>query len=234
MMILDSKTFNLKATFFKQILLVGLYLCSTNVISETLNGKVSLTGKQAEKAELTDVIVYFEPENPVSPIPLNTPYQIKMKGKAYHPRVSAIPLGSEIRISNHDSILHNAFSPSRVNPFDLGLYGKSDGKVHRFEHSGVTRIFCNVHYRMVAYVLILDTPFYTKVDQNGQFSLADLPKGKGVLTVWHERAKKALKKIELPYVGKIEIELPITKRRIPEHNRKSGKSYKKKRRSRRY
>lgn len=206
----------------------------SNAKKENIIGHIELVGKQASKAKLGDVIVYFEPENRVQPEPLSSPYPIKMKNKSYQPRVSAIPLGSDIQISNHDSILHNAFSPSRSNKFDLGLYGKSEGKFHRFNSAGVVRIFCNVHYHMVAYVLVLDTPYYTKVDSNGDFSLSGLPSGKGKLSVWHERANKVLKNIELPYSEPLVIEVAITKRRIPQHTSKTGKSYKKKRRRRKY
>jgi hypothetical protein len=238
--------FSLLSTAFKNCLLAGLVLCSTYVSSQSVNGnsslgdknslsgKVSLSGKQASKANISDVIVYFEPEKALSSLPLIDPYEISMKGKAYHPRVSVIPRGSEVRISNYDSIIHNAFSPSRSNPFDLGLYGKSDGKTHRFERTGVVRIFCNVHYHMVAYVLVLDTPFHTKVGSDGQFKLTDLPAGKGRLVFWHERARQVVRKINLPYTGPLNINVPITKRRIPQHNNKSGKSYKKKRRRGRY
>lgn len=224
-----------KLPFF--ILLVILLLIS-NLINaasaESISGNINLVGKLANKAKVTDVLVYFEPAKSIAVIPLLTPYSIKMKNKSYHPRVSAIPLGSEIQISNHDSILHNAFSPSRANKFDLGLYGKSEGKLHRFDTAGVVRIFCNVHYHMVAYVLVLKTPFYTKVDENGNFLLSNLPSGRGKLFVWHERAKKVVQQIEIPVTGPLKIELPITKRRIPVHNNKTGKSYKKKRRRRKY
>lgn len=205
-----------------------------NTHAENIRGTISITGKLAAEAKLSDVIVYFEPEIPVKFIPLSEPHAIEMKNKAYHPRVSAIALGSEIQISNSDSILHNAFSLSRSNKFDLGLYGKSEGKIHKFGSAGVVRIFCNVHYHMVAYVLVLDTPYYAKVDQKGSFQLSGLPSGKGKLYVWHERAKKVLKRVELPYTEPLNIKLPITKRRIPEHKNKTGRSYKKKRRRRKY
>jgi len=207
---------------------------AAEVSSNSVSGYISLTGKQASKAKVRDVIVYFEPENSVYLKPLEKPFSVKMKNKSYIPRVSAIPVGTEIRISNHDQILHNAFSLSRPNQFDLGLYRKSEGKSHRFKHAGVVRIFCNVHYHMVAYVLVLNTPHHARVDENGFFELTNLPNGKGQLFVWHERAKKYLKKISIPYAKTIDIKLPITKRRIPIHKNKSGKSYKKKRRRRRY
>lgn len=214
-------------------------ITSQNVLENSdsehnISGQIELVGKQASKAKISDVIVYFEPEKPIELKPLSSPYSLKMKNKAYQPRVSAIPVGTKIQISNHDSILHNAFSPSRSNKFDLGLYGKSEGKIHRFDSAGVVRIFCNVHYHMVAYVLVLDTPYYTKVDSNGEFLLSGLPPGKGKLYIWHERSKRLIKKIELPFTDPLAIELAITKRRIPEHKNKKGTSYKKKRRRRKY
>ncbi|PHS18205.1 MAG: hypothetical protein COA86_08670 [Kangiella sp.] len=209
----------------------------------TIKGKVALTGKRAGKAKLEDVFVYYLPEESSMMLkanPLAHPLNIKMKNKAYVPRVSVIPAGSEIRIENADSILHNAFSPSRPNNFDLGLYKKNSGKIQRLSQPGVVKIFCNVHYHMVAYVLVLDTPYYSRVNKDGSFEINniqlqnDTSLNKGKLFLWHERAKKVVKKISLPLTGGLSLDLPITKRRIPEHKNKSGKRYKKKRRSRRY
>jgi len=219
---------------FPAVFLLWLSLLTCQVSAETLSGYISLVGKQASKVKLEDVIVYFEPEMPVTVTPLSSPLVIKMKNKAYHPRISTIPAGSEIVISNHDKILHNAFSPSRSNIFDLGFYGKNEQRLHKLDRSGIVRIFCNVHYHMVAYVLVLDTPFFTQVEDKGFFELDNIPSGKGKLIIWHERASKISRKITLPYSNSLSIKLPITKRRIPEHKKKSGKNYKKKRRRRKY
>lgn len=208
-------------------------LNSDYAIAETIRGKVKLTGKGADKAKIEDTVIFFEPEQKASVAPLQNIHPIVMKKKAYQPRVSAIPVGSEIQISNYDTILHNAFSPSKPNQFDFGLYGKSEGKTHRFDHAGVVRIFCNVHFHMVAYVLVLDTPYYTRPNSRGEFRLDNLPAGGGRLTLWHERTKRIVKKINLPLNQEQNIELVVSKRRVPEHKNKSGSSYKKKRRSRR-
>ncbi len=228
-------------------LLVFLYGNNTqaNELNDvtTIKGKITLTGKQAGKAKLEDVFVYYQPiKSLLTPkfVPLSEPLDIKMKNKAYVPRVSVIPAGSEIRIENADSILHNAFSPSRPNNFDLGLYKKNSGKIQRLSQPGVVKLFCNVHYHMVAYVLVLDTPYYARVNKDGRFEINNIQLqkntsfNKGRLYLWHERAKKVVKKINLPLTGELNFDLPITKRRIPAHKNKSGKSYKKKRRRRRY
>jgi plastocyanin len=208
--------------------------------AQNIIGKISLSGKQASKASLKDVVVYFESEIKKLPTPLNIPYQVRMKNKAFHPRVSVVPVGSQLNVSNHDSILHNAFSPSRSNQFDLGLYGKGKQKLHLLDRPGVVKIFCNVHYHMVAYVVVLDTPYYALTDEKGNFILNGLPNESGKLIFWHERGKRVVKNISYLAPSSnareriIKVDIPITKRRIPAHKTKNGKSYKKKRRKRGY
>lgn len=69
-----------------------------------------------------------------------------------------VPAGSTVRFPNQDSILHNVFSVSRANRFDLGLYRRGEGKSATFRQPGVVRVFCNVHHSMVAYVVVVETP----------------------------------------------------------------------------
>ena len=216
--------------------LVGISCLMMNfsLSAQTLKGKITLTGKNADKANIEETVIYFKPDKSTDTMPLIQPHKVEMIGKKYTPRVSAITVDSEIQIPNHDSILHNAFSLSKPNDFDLGLYKNSEGKRHTFSEPGLVRIFCNVHYHMVAYVLVLDTPYYTQANSDGSFSLDNLPTGKGKLIIWHERSRKKIKTIDLPVEGELNLNLKVTKRRIPKHKNKSGKSYKKKRRRGRY
>lgn len=199
----------------------------------SIQGRVTFTGKKSAENEIKDTIIYFEPNRKALIQPLITPHQIMMRKKEYYPRVSVVTVGSEIQISNHDSIIHNAFSPSKPNDFDLGFYGKSEGKIYRISEPGVVRVFCNVHFHMVAYVLVLETPYFTQPDKNGFYSLDNLPPGDGQLVFWHERTEQIIKKISVPYSRNVDVELEVNKRRVPEHKNKSGGSYNNKKRSRR-
>lgn len=42
---------------------------------------------------------------------------------------------------------------------------------------------------MVAHVLVMDTPFFTKPDAQGRFRSSNVPSGAGELFVWHERSQ---------------------------------------------
>ncbi|HSG41124.1 MAG TPA: hypothetical protein VLE27_15910, partial [Thermoanaerobaculia bacterium] len=135
--------------------------------------------------------------------------------------------GSRVRFPNQDPILHNVFSVSAPNQFDLGLYRQGPGKEKRFESPGLVRVFCNIHHDMVAYVLVLDTPYHVAPDAKGEFVLSGLPRGKGKLTVWHEQAEPWSVDVELPRKtpGPVLAGIEIVRPLIPAHLNKTGQSY---------
>lgn len=151
-----------------------------------------------------------------------------MKGKSFLPRVLPIQVGTTVNFPNFDPILHNAFSTSRKNKFDLGLYGGGEQESHTFDKTGLTRVYCNVHHNMVAYILSFDSPYFTVLTSEGEFSLKDLPSGSGELVLWHPRAKAVKQKVNLSAdISGQNFEIELTKRRIPKHKNKLGKSYRK-------
>ena len=50
---------------------------------------------------------------------------------------------------------------------------------------------CNIHDWMLAYILVVDTPWFTKADAQGNAVLAELPAGRYRLVVWHPRLTDA-------------------------------------------
>lgn len=176
---------------------------------------------------MRQAVVYFEPASPPPARPGDLPLQMMTRRKAFAPRVLVVPRGSRVRFPNEDPILHNVFSVSTPNQFDLGLYRQGPGKEKRFEEAGLVRVFCNVHHDMVAYILVLDTPFHTAPDADGGFILTGLPRGSGKLTVWHEQADPWSMQVELPQkppgslIARVEIVRPL----IPAHLNKLGLSY---------
>ena len=133
-------------------------------------------------------MVYFRPAAPVPVAAAKQPVEMITLRKQFSPRILPVTVGTEVRFPNQDPILHNAFSTSKDNGFDIGLYGQGEGKAQRFDHAGYVRVYCNVHHSMVGHILVLDTPFFGRPDAQGRFRLKDLPAGKGDLVVWLDRA----------------------------------------------
>lgn len=196
-----------------------------------LTGRLELTGKGARGADPSAAVVWFEPAAGAA-APKPGTFEIETRDKAFSPRVLAVPRGSRVRFPNRDPILHNVFSVSRGNAFDLGLVGRGTGAEATFEHPGVVRVFCNVHHGMVAYVVVLDTPHFAAPGNDGGFRLAGLPAGPGRLTVWHEQADELTRELTLPLTAPLDLKLEISRPRVPRHLNKLGKSYGRDRRDR--
>jgi plastocyanin len=210
-------------------MLLSLLLLALPASAEDLRGRVQLLAKggkgPARGSDVRQAVVYFEPAGPQPLRPPEAPFEMVTRRKAFTPRTLVVPRGSRVRFPNQDPILHNVFSVSAPNPFDLGLYRQGAGKEKRFEAPGLVRVYCNVHHEMVAYILVLETPHYAFPDANGEFALTGLPRGRGKLTVWHEQAEPWTVEVELPPKSPLLARVEIVRPLIPAHLNKLGKSY---------
>jgi plastocyanin len=202
----------------------------------SLHGTVKLTteGRTVPTGEVRDAVVYWVPGKGAPGSVAPRPAEIVMRGKEFLPRVVAVTRGSTVRFPNSDPILHNVFSVSPENPFDLGLYRAGPGKAVRFDAAGVVRVFCNVHHAMAAYVLVLDTPWFAAPGADGAFALEGLPEGPGTLHVWHARTEPWSLGLTLPTSDPVVVPLPLTGRRVPPHLDKTGRPYRESRGDRTY
>ncbi len=201
---------------------------STPALSAQITGRIELyaDGKALRAEETQDAIVYFRPKEPPTVTAAKAPYLMSTRRKQFAPRVLAITVGSSIRFPNEDPILHNAFSSSKDNAFDVGLYGQGEGQLITFNHAGYVRVYCNVHHSMIGHILVLDTPYFGRPDSTGNFTLADVPSVPGDLVIWHERATPwhitfTPDESNLP----APVRLEVNQRRVAPHMNKFGKPY---------
>ncbi len=194
----------------------------------TLRGQIVLdqSNFKRQDAELKNAIVYFEPsQTRNTPLP-TTDAEISTRNKRFEPNVLAITAGSTISFPNMDRILHNVFSVSSESEFDLGLYSAGTSKHVTFDEPGVIYVHCNVHHSMQADILVLDTPHFTQVDEDGHFELTGLPDLQGTLKTWHPRANIAsLQLAEKAKQKAIKQTVVITRPAVPKHRNKFGKPY---------
>jgi len=78
-----------------------------------------------------------------------------------------------------------SFSPAKT--FELKLYSGVPAIPVVFDKPGVVILGCHIHDNMVAYVLVVDTPYFAKSDATGQARLDGLPSGNYEVTIWHAR-----------------------------------------------
>jgi len=151
---------------------------------------------------LDDAVVYARPEDaPLEPIPADAPLEARPAAtvaqidKTFVPYVTAVRTGTAVYFPNHDDVLHNVYSFSPAKQFQLPLYRGDPPHPVTFDRPGVVAIGCNIHDWMLAYIYVLDTPFFARTDAHGRAAL-ELPAGRYRVGVWHPRAKAPPEKLE--------------------------------------
>ena len=172
-----------------------------------------------------EAVVYFTPATPARRPATPPVFEMTTQRKEFRPHTLVVPVGGKVRFPNQDPILHNVFSVSGENAFDLGLLPKGPGKEATFGEPGLVRVFCNVHQAMTAYVLVIDTTHSVSPDATGAFRLTGLPPGPGTLSVWHERGEVVSQPMTVPTSTPVTLTLPVSKPRVPRHLNKFGKPY---------
>lgn len=195
-------------------------------VANAIEGRLVVASREVDAApDLREAVVFLRPAELVEVEALPEPATMRMVDKAFSPGVLAVTAGSTVTFPNLDPILHNAFSTSSSNRFDLGFYGAGKNREVVFTDPGLVRVFCNVHHGMAGYVMVLDTPFHTRPDADGSFRL-ELPEGtRGTLYAWHPQARVERRNVDGTEAGFIEFSLVINGRRVPRHLNKHGKPY---------
>jgi plastocyanin len=131
-------------------------------------------------------VVYLEGAVPgAPPFPRPAGAAIVQKDTVFTPSVLAVPVGTPVAFPNEDDEFHNVFSYSQAKRFDLGRYPKRESKTVTFDRIGIVKIYCEIHPWMRAAVLVLENPFYAVADENGRFTIGNLPPGTHRLVAWN-------------------------------------------------
>ena len=153
------------------------------------------------------VIVENVTRGKAMPASAQTP-QIDQRNCEYLPHVQVAPVNSEIAIINSDPTLHN-FHFYQGDESLLNIAQPIQGQINtqRLESVGLVYVECDVHGWMQAHVVVVDSPYFAVTDENGRFSIADLPAGMYTVKVWHEYLGERTENVTV--VGDAETELNL-------------------------
>jgi plastocyanin len=115
-------------------------------------------------------------------------YKIVQRDKTFVPHLLVVPVGSIVEFPNNDPWLHNVFSNSGGLQFDLGLYGAGVLRSVRFDHPGVSYLFCSIHPEMMAIVVTVDSTYFGVSNKGGRIAIDKVPYGQYFIHAWHESA----------------------------------------------
>lgn len=184
----------------------------------TISGKVSLP------AGTGDAYVYIEglrggPGNRTRVV------EIRQRDKQFSPQVAAVPVGSKLVFPNADTVFHNVFSSTPGHAFDTGsIKGGEASRPVPLSKPGHVEIFCNIHRKMRADVLVVPNGYFTKVGADGSFELAGVPAGNRRLVLWAPGIKTTTQQVEITAKG-ASVRLSAQPEPTKPHLNKNGQMY---------
>ena len=112
--------------------------------------------------------------------------KMDQKQCAFIPRVVIVPVGGTVEFLNSDRLLHNVRSAGKENPPFNRAQPHARSISFAFKQPELLRVDCDLHSWMRGWVVVADHPFYAVTNEQGEFILDNVPRGKYTLQVWQE------------------------------------------------
>jgi plastocyanin len=133
---------------------------------------------------------------------------LDQRNLTFSPHVLAVRVGAWVDFPNNDRVFHNVFSFRDGKKFDLGLYPVGTQKPVQFDRPGLSRIFCNIHPNMAAYVLAVDSPYFSVTDEHGAFTIPVVPTGTFTYHAWRPGSAELKGTITIDSVQTLDVHWP--------------------------
>lgn len=134
---------------------------------------------------LADAVVFLESREAKAAVRPLRDVAIEQINKQFAPRVTVVPIGSQVSFPNRDKVRHHVYSFSPIKPFELKLYAGTPANPVEFDRAGIAVLGCNIHDNMLAWVVVVETPYYARTAADGRATL-NVPAGNYRLRAWHD------------------------------------------------
>lgn len=161
------------------------YCMNPAIVARTIDDSLVVS----KKGGLANAFVYL-PRKPkgYEPPPVKGTVQFGIQFCMFRPRVLAVRVGQMIQVTNKDKVAHNTHTYPIVGvSYNQNLIAKTAIKYDAVESIPV-KVCCDIHGWMVAHHLPLDHDLVAITDEDGKFTINNIPAGTHKFRVWHEKA----------------------------------------------
>ena len=154
---------------------------------------------------LLDVVVYLEDVAAGKAFPKEA-WSIVVDQKKCHftPYLQAMANGADVLALNSDANWHSVHIYEIIKDKRRTLYNFSQpqsalgiSKQIKLRQSNILKFECDAHNYMHGWVFAANNPYYAVVDDNGMFTITDVPPGNYVIKSWHGRLGEQESNVEV-------------------------------------
>jgi len=109
---------------------------------------------------------------------------IQQSGLNFQPRHSIVQVGATITFSNQDREVHNIFSKSQGNQFNLGAMASGSFKSIEVNKAGPIVLRCNMHKDMIGTLFVVPNGYYTQPNEKGEYEFKNVKSEGYIMQVW--------------------------------------------------
>jgi len=149
-------------------------------------------GKNGDDDTFVNVLVYVAKGlDGKKYAPPKEPAVLDQLGCIYTPRVVGVMVGQTLQVRNSDGTLHNVMANLKTNKsFNEGMSVKGAVLEKVFQNPEFKADFrCFMHPWMVAYVHVMEHPYFAITGVDGTFTLKGLPPGEYEIAAMHESSR---------------------------------------------
>jgi len=161
----------------------------------------------AADGSLANVFVELVGNFPDTPVP-SEPVFIDQRGCLYSPRVVGLRAGQALQVRNSDDGLHNVHGVS-TDRDSFNVSQPVSGMVNTFRphDAGILRLKCDVHTWMVAFVGVVNHPYFAVTTSDGTFAMRDVPEGTYEVRAWQEHFGTIVAQVHVDPAREAQIEM---------------------------
>ena len=145
---------------------------------------VTVNAKDPLGNPLQDLVVWAAPREGQAPARAR-PGMVEQRNKTFIPLVSVVQAGTLVNFPNRDEIRHHVYSFSLAKRFEIKLYAGTPADPILFDKAGEVVLGCNIHDHMIAYIYVVDSPWFAKSDKDGVARIDGLPAGDYDINAWY-------------------------------------------------
>ncbi len=102
----------------------------------------------------------------------------------FSPKHTIVPVGSTVNFSNQDVEVHNIYSKSLNNQFNLGAMSSGMAKTISLLQPGPIVLRCNLHKDMVGTIFVIPNGYYTQPDEQGKYEFDAVKSAGYIMQAW--------------------------------------------------